>query len=73
MKKAHKAFVTQAIALRKAIKTETLAIADLEADIAAGNERIRAAQSELSELEAEAAEGGLSSADLRQYVDEKLS
>lgn len=72
MKAKHKPFVTKATALRKAIKDETLKAVDLKTDLDAAEEAIRTLQAELSEVETEGAEAGLSTAELHAAVDEKL-
>lgn len=73
MKKAHKAFVTEATEIRRDIKAEILKAADLELEIQSSKTRIREMESVLSEVEAEAAASGLSSVDLRAAVDKVLS
>lgn len=72
MKAHHKAFVTKAIEARKAIKAETLTAADLQSDLSASKTRLKHLRSELAEIETEAAEAGLSVADLHDAVDEKI-
>ena len=72
MKAHHKAFVTKATAARKSIKDETLIAADLQSDLSASKTRLKHLRGELSEIEAEAAEAGLSVADLHSEVDKKM-
>lgn len=71
--KAHlKAFVTKAIAARKAIAAETLTAADLQSDLSASKTRLKHLRGELAEIETEAAQAGLSVSDLHDAVDEKM-
>lgn len=72
MNKDHKPFVTKATSQRKAIAAETLTAADLQADLSASKTRLKHLRGELAETEAEAAEAGLSVADLHEAVDEKM-
>lgn len=68
MKAAHKALVTKASAARKAIDAEQAKAAKLQAQLDAVNEEIVNLSSELSEIEQDAADSGLSVADLHTAV-----
>lgn len=69
MKKAHKALVDRATKLRKSIRDKTLDAAELQAAADTALEEVKALQSDLSQVEAEAAADGLSVADLHDAVE----
>lgn len=66
MKAAHKAFVTKAAPIRKAIAAERAKVEKLQAEIDAANEEIATLSSELSVIEQDAADAGLSTSDLHE-------
>lgn len=68
MKAAHKALVNKAAPVRKAIAAEMAKIEKLLAEVDAGNERLAANLSELSVIEQEAADSGLSTSDLHAAI-----
>jgi cell division protein FtsB len=68
MKAAHKAFVTKAAPVRKAIAAERAKVEELQAEIDASNEEIVKLSSELSVIEHEAADAGLSTSDLHAAI-----
>lgn len=71
--KAHlKPFITKALATRKAIADETLTAADLQSDLSASKTKLKHLRGDLAEIETDAAEAGLSVADLHAAVDEKI-
>ncbi|MGZ2449592.1 TolA-binding protein [Rhizobium ruizarguesonis] len=68
MKSAHKAFVTKATPVRKAIDAERAKVEELQDQMDAANEEIATLSSELSVIEQEAADAGLSTADLHAAI-----
>jgi cell division protein FtsB len=70
MKAAHKAFVNKAATTSKAIAAERAKVEKLQAEIDAANEEIATLSSELSVIEQEAADAGLSTADLHDAVND---
>lgn len=68
MKAAHKALVNKAAPVRKAIAAEMAKIEKLLAEVGAGNERLAANLSELSVIEHEAADAGLSTSELHAAI-----
>jgi len=72
MKKAHQAFVKKATKLRKSIADETLVAADLQAYLSASKTKLKHLRGDLAEVETEAAEDGLSVADLHAAVDKAI-
>lgn len=68
MKKAHKALVDRATKLRKSIRDKTLDAAEHQAAADTALEEVTALQSDLSQVEAEAAADGLSTSELHAAV-----
>ena len=68
MKKAHKALVDRATKLRKSIRDKTLDAAEHQAAADTALEEVTSLQSDLSQVEAEAAADGLSTRELHDAV-----
>jgi cell division protein FtsB len=68
MKAAHKTYVAKAAPVRKAIAAERAKVEKLQAQIDAANEEIASLSSELSVIEHEAADAGLSTSDLHAAI-----
>ena len=66
MKAAHKALITKATEARKAIAAERTKVEKLQAQIDEANEEISKLSSELSVIESDAADSGLSVVDLHK-------
>ncbi|MGR9413159.1 hypothetical protein [Rhizobium leguminosarum] len=68
MKAAHKAYVNKAAPVRKAIAAERAKVEKLQAQLDAANEEIVNLSSELSVIEQEAADAGLSTSELHAAI-----